>query len=332
MADPPTTAPTLLELSDLSVSFRHRGGTTTVVDRLSLVVRRNETLCLVGESGCGKSVTALSIMRLLPEQSTVYDGAITYDGRNLLDLPEKALCRVRGDQLSMIFQEPMSALNPVMTVGKQVREAILLHNRVPRREAQARAVSLLERVGIPDPAERYRSYPHQLSGGMRQRVMIAMAIASDPLLLIADEPTTALDVTIQAQIVGLLKALQQETGMSVLLITHDLGLVAEVADRVAVMYAGRLVETAPVTMLFRQPRHPYTRGLIGCVPQPRAKAERLETIPGSVPPPERWPAGCRFAARCARRLAQCDTELPPLTALGNEHRVACFNPHEVDRE
>ncbi|MCA9524628.1 MAG: ABC transporter ATP-binding protein [Myxococcales bacterium] len=321
----------LLQVEELSVAFGQGGQLVRVVDRVSFQLARGETLCLVGESGCGKSVTALSLMRLLPERrSRIEARRIALDGVDLLPLSEREMCRVRGGRIGMVFQEPMSALNPVMTVGNQVIEAIRLHRPLRRSEASQRAVELLRRVGLPSPEAQLRAYPHQLSGGMRQRVVIAIAIAADPIALIADEPTTALDVTIQAQIVRLLVELQREAGMGMLLITHDLGLVAETADCVAVMYAGRIVEEAGVAELFRAPRHPYTQGLLDCIPALSTSKKRLPTIEGRVPPPTSWGGGCRFRERCPRASSRCRDEMPELEACDGDglraHRVACFHP------
>jgi len=288
-------------------------------------VRRGETLGLVGESGCGKSMTALAMMRLIPTPpGRITSGRVALEGRDLLTLDEAEMRQYRGNRISMIFQEPMTSLNPVFTIGDQIAEAVMLHRRVPRRTALERARELLEQVGIPEPGRRLREYPHRLSGGMRQRAMIAMALACEPRLLIADEPTTALDVTIQAQILDLIDELKTRTDMAVLLITHDLGVVARHSQHVAVMYAGRVVEQAPTVELFREPRHPYTRGLLGSIPAPGRAAERLTEIPGMVPSLADMPPGCAFAPRCPLAQARCGAAAPALTASGASRSVACF--------
>ena len=293
----------LLDIEDLSVSFRTDRGTVRAVQGVSLEVSAGETLAIVGESGSGKSVTALSILRLLGDAGSVDGGRIVFDGRDLLTLDDDAIRDIRGDRIAMIFQEPMSSLNPVLTVGKQVAEPIRLHRRVPWREAYARAAELLERVRIPDAAHRLGDYPHHFSGGMRQRVMIAMALACQPRLIIADEPTTALDVTVQAQILALLKELTREADSALILITHDLGVVARYADRVAVMYAGRIVETAPAGTLYAAPAHPYTEGLMASIPGvDGAIGARLRTIEGQPPDLAGLPPGCPFAPRCQHAL------------------------------
>ena len=312
----------LLEVAGLSI--RLAGGEGNLVDDVGFAVGRGETLCIVGESGCGKSLTGLSLMGLLPTPpAEVTGGSVRLDGRELLGLSQAALADLRGDRMAMIFQEPMTALNPAFTIGDQIAEGVARHRGADRRAARARALEMLEKVGIPAAATRLDAYPHQLSGGMRQRAMIAMALANDPQLLIADEPTTALDVTIQAQVLELIRTLQRETGTALILITHDLGVVAEVADRVAVMYAGRIVESGPVGAIFDDPQHPYTIGLMGSLPGlGGAQGARLATIPGMVPPPEAMPAGCRFAERCPFAITHC-AEAPALRALAPGHRVAC---------
>ena len=318
---------TLLEIRDLRTHFFTEEGVAKAVDGVGFAIPRGKTLALVGESGCGKSVTALSIMRLVPDPpGRVVSGEIRFNGRNLLDLSEKQMRGVRGNDAAMVFQEPMTSLNPVYTVGDQIVEAVELHQDVYGREALDRAVEMLDKVGIPDPAQRAGEYPHQLSGGMRQRVMIAMALSCDPALLIADEPTTALDVTIQAQILDLLRQLQQETHMSVLLITHDLGVVAEMADAVAVMYAGKIVEVAPVRELFANPLHPYTLGLFKSLPRLGATKSRLDVIRGNVPNPLRFPPACKFHPRCDRYQGHgpCHTTEPELEEVGSDHQVACW--------
>ncbi len=315
----------LLEVRDLRTYFHSEEGTGLAVDGVSFHVDRGETLGLVGESGCGKSVTALSVMRLIPQPpGRIETGSIQLKGRSLLDLDEGEMCRIRGDEIAMIFQEPMTSLNPVLTCGFQIMEAVRLHQRVSRSEARERALDMLRRVGIPAPEQRINEYPHQLSGGMRQRVMIAMALVCNPLLLIADEPTTALDVTIQAQILDLLRQLQDEFRMAVLLITHDLGVIAEMADRVAVMYAGKIVEEADTLTLFTEYAHPYTRGLMASVPRLDQYRDRLEIIPGMVPDSRAFPAGCRFAPRCAMADERCRQQEPVLRELTEGHAAACW--------
>ena len=308
----------LLEIQDLRVDF----GTRRVVDGVSLSIDEGQTLCLVGESGCGKSVTALSIARLLPTPPARHAGGrILLQGRDVLAMSASELRSIRGGVVSYIFQEPGASLNPVMRIGAQVLESLRLH--VPARANEAEVVRLLRLVGIPAPERRSRDYPHQLSGGMQQRVMIAMALATEPKLLVADEPTTALDVTIQAQIIELLRDIQRQMGMSILLITHNLGLVADIAQRVAVMYAGEIVEEAPTLRLLSQPMHPYTRALIRSVPEIGGGLERLHTLPGSVPAPGRWPTGCRFAPRCALALPACSSAAPPLAHAAADHLLRC---------
>jgi len=324
----PDEAP-LLRVRDLVTSFRTDAGTLRAVDGVSFDVPRAGTVALVGESGCGKSVTALSILRLVASPpGRIESGAIELEGKDLLKMTEREVREVRGNAVSMIFQEPMTSLNPVYTVGWQIAEPVRLHQRKSRRDARARAVELLRLVGIPEPETSVDSYPHQLSGGQRQRVMIAMALACEPKLLLADEPTTALDVTIQAQILELLRELQKRLSMSILLITHDLGVVAENAEHVVVMYAGRVVESAPVRDLFAKPMHPYTRGLLESIPRP-GKHRRLRTIEGMVPDLRRLPPGCRFADRCALRIERCNREEPPLEQTSPARRSACFRSAEV---
>jgi oligopeptide/dipeptide ABC transporter ATP-binding protein len=314
----------LLDVRDLRTHFFTDDGVVRAVDGVSFRVRRGKTLGVVGESGCGKSVTALSVMRLVPPPGRHVGGRILFEGRDLATLPEPEMRAVRGRDIAMIFQEPMTSLNPVFTVGYQIMEAIRTHLPVSRSEARRRAVELLEKVKIPAAARRVDDYPHQMSGGMRQRVMIAMALACTPRLLIADEPTTALDVTIQAQILDLLRELQQEFRMSVLIITHDLGVVAEVADEVAVMYASKIVEYAPARELFREPLHPYTVGLLRAIPRlDTPKAEKLSVIPGTVPNPLRFPPGCAFHPRCPMAVDRCREVEPRLRELRPGHWVAC---------
>ena len=319
----------LLEVQDLSVSFETSRGPVPVLDGVSLSVREGEVVGLVGESGSGKSVTALSILGLLPEQGRVDGGQIRLDGRDLLPLPEREWLRVRGRQIAMVFQEPMTSLNPLLPVGFQVAEVVEAHLGLGRREALARAVELFRDVGIPDPGRRVRDYPHQLSGGMRQRVMIAMAMACRPRLLVGDEPTTALDVTIQAQILALLRDLGRAAGTAVLLISHDLGVVAAMASRVVVMYAGQVVEEAPARELFREPRHPYTRLLLAVVPGVREKRARLSAIAGSIPAPSAMPVGCRFHPRCPDAIPLCREAAPTLDAHGPDRRVRCWRAAEL---
>jgi peptide/nickel transport system ATP-binding protein len=303
---------TTLQVEDLQVAFATDGGNLTAVDGISFGLEAGQTLGLVGESGCGKSVTALSLLSLVPAPGHITGGRITYDGDDLLELAEPELTALRGKRIGMIFQEPMTALNPVFSVGAQVAEALWLHEPVNKADARAQAVQMLERVGIADASARADSYPHQLSGGMRQRVMIAMALICKPDILIADEPTTALDVTVQAQILDLIMEMQAELGLAVLFISHDLGVVSEIADEVMVMYAGRVVEQASATELFTAPNHPYTQGLIATLPQSYNKKERLPAIPGHVPDLRDLPQGCAFAPRCPIAEGRCRVETPPL--------------------
>ncbi len=323
----------LLELRELRTWFRTDEGTAKAVDGVSYAIHDGETLGVVGESGSGKSVTALSVMRLVPSPpGWVEGGEILFRGESLLSVPDEEFRRIRGNEIAMIFQEPMTALNPVYTVGDQIMEAVMLHRGIGAEEARTHAIDMLRKVGIPSPETRVDNYPHEMSGGMRQRVMIAMAMSCDPSLLIADEPTTALDVTIQAQILDLIRELQQEMGMSVLLITHDLGVVAETAHKVAVMYAGKVVEYASVETLFERPRHPYTIGLFRSLPDLAGPGERLVTIPGIVPSANAFPSGCRFRTRCPIATERCAQEVPPLAPLeeGGEHTVACHHLEEAE--
>jgi oligopeptide/dipeptide ABC transporter ATP-binding protein len=315
----------LLDVRDLSTWFHTDQGIARAVDGVSFEVRSGETLGIVGESGCGKTVTSLSILGLLPRPPAVIEAgsSIRFRGEELVGASEKRLRALRGNEISMIFQEPMSSLNPVYTVGDQIGEALRLHRSMSRKEARAEAVRLLAEVGIPEPDRRVDEYPHQLSGGMRQRVMIAMALSCEPELLIADEPTTALDVTIQAQILELLAALRDRHGMAVLLITHDLGVVAEVCDRVVVMYAGQVVETAGVHELFADPKHPYTRGLLDSLPTVEHRGQRLKSIPGMVPSPIAWPDGCRFMERCPRAGEGCE-RAQDLVDAGPSRTARCW--------
>ena len=314
---------TILEVNHLTTSFPGASGAIPVVDDVSFSIDEGEVLALVGESGCGKSMTALSIMRLVPKPGQIRAGEILMNGRNVRSLSIPEIRGLRGHEISMIFQEPMTSLNPVVTVGRQVVEAIQLHERVNKEDARARTVELFERVGIPDASQRFDVFPHQLSGGLKQRVMIAMALSSHPKLLIADEPTTALDVTIQAQILEVLRDVQRESGMSILLITHDLGVVNELADRVAVMYAGRVVEAGDRGELLRSPSHPYSVGLLESNPALARPGEPLPEIRGVVPPPEEWPSGCRFANRCDRALPVCSSEVPGSTSITQTQFSCC---------
>jgi len=315
----------LLEISGLRLVFpTPDGGDAVALDGIDLALDRGRTLGLVGESGCGKSMTALAVMRLVPPPGRITAGRILFDGRDLLALPEREMRALRGARIGMVFQEPTTALNPVLTVGSQVAEAVVLHRPVSKREAWERATALLAEVGIPDPARRARDYPHQLSGGMRQRVVIAMAIACGPQLLVADEPTTALDVTIQAEILDLLRALRERHGMAMVLISHDLGVVAEQADEVAIMYAGRIVERAAVVALFARPRHPYTQALLRSMPMLGRHRERLETIPGQVPSLTARLPGCAFRDRCAVAEEACGLRPPALVEVTPAHWVACI--------
>ncbi len=319
----------ILRVEGLVTRFPGPGEGVPVVDDVGFAVSEGEVLALVGESGCGKSMTALSILRLVPKPGRVVAGSIRLAGRDVLSLSVSEMRALRGSRAAMIFQEPMTSLNPVQRVGDQVIEAIQLHERTSRSAARRRTVELFERVGIPDPDARVDAYPHELSGGLKQRVMIAMALSVRPSLLIADEPTTALDVTVQAQILELMRALQRDLGTAILLITHDLGVVNELADRIAVMYAGRIVEQASRSELLSAPRHPYTEGLMASIPSRARAGERLAEIAGVVPPASAWPRGCRFATRCARRLELCDTQDPGETSLTHSHVARC---HVVARE
>ena len=314
----------LLTIENLAIEFDTESGPVRAVDGVSLAVRRGETLGVVGESGCGKSVTALSAMRLLPSPpARLVGGNIRLDGRDLLRLPIAEMRALRGREISMVFQDPMSALSPLHTIGHQLAETVLLHRPVSAAEAWALGESWLGRVGLPDPAQRMKSLPHELSGGMRQRVMIAMAMMLEPSLLIADEPTTALDVTIQAQIFDLMRQLR-DARTAVLLITHDMGVIWEMCDRVLVMYAGRVVEEGPVADVFARPAHPYTAGLLRSMPRAQHKGRRLESIPGQVPAPGAMPVGCRFADRCPHVFARCRTEDPPTFPVSDQQKAACF--------
>ncbi|MCR0984348.1 ABC transporter ATP-binding protein [Roseomonas populi] len=316
---------TLLRVEDLRTVFRSSAGDIAAVDGVTLDVPRGKTLGIVGESGCGKSMLSLSIMRLVPNPGRIAQGRVMLDGRDLAALSAAEMRGVRGGDIAMIFQEPMTSLNPVHSIGDQLMEAMRAHDaKASAAELRDRAVEALRRVRIPSPERRFAEYPHQLSGGMRQRVMIAMALACKPRLLIADEPTTALDVTVQAQILDLLRELQAETGMSVILITHDLGVVAEMADEVGVMYAGRVVERGTAKDIFEDPQHPYTIGLLGSIPRIEEERERLLSIDGSVPPPFALPSGCRFNPRCPFAIRACTEADPPLRELAPGHRAACI--------
>ena len=324
----------LLQVKGLRTSFHTRDGIVRAVDGIDFEVGRGEILGLVGESGCGKSVTSMSILRLVAEPGKIEGGEVIFDGQDLLKLPTGEMRRIRGDRISMIFQQPQSSLNPVWDVGRQIGEVLEIHRNMKRKAARDRALQLLRMVGIPDPERRIKAHPHEMSGGMAQRVMIAMALACEPELLIADEPTTALDVTIQAQILDLIRELRAETGTAVILITHDLGVVAEMCDRVAVMYAGEIVEQAETVPLFREPLHPYTRGLIDSIPVVGEIKDRLAVIPGNVPNLIDLPVGCRFAPRCATRIEEdvpntLDTH-PVLGAVSPGHGVRCFLYHDPE--
>ncbi|MEM8704205.1 MAG: ABC transporter ATP-binding protein [Pseudomonadota bacterium] len=324
----PNTPP-LLTVDNLAIRFGNASANT--VDGISFAVNRGETLCIVGESGCGKSISALALMGLLPmPPAKIAGGRVSFDQKDLLTLPAKARADLRGDRMAMIFQEPMTSLNPAFRIGDQIAEGVLRHRAISQADARRRALEMLDRVKIPAAAERLDDYPHQLSGGMRQRVMIAMALANDPDLLIADEPTTALDVTIQAQILDLMRTLQQETGTALIMITHDLGVVAEIADQVAVMYAGKIVEQGPVEAIFDDPQHPYTIGLMSSLPSLGERQSRLTTISGMVPTIETMPTGCRFAPRCPFVQDICMTRAPGLTSMSQAHLAAChFAPLET---
>ena len=313
----------LLEVRDLETHFETQDGTVRAVDGASLEIRDGQTLGVVGESGCGKSVTALSVMRLIERPGKIVHGEIRLRGRDLLRASDGEMRDIRGGTISMIFQEPMTSLNPVFPCGDQIAESVQLHNGVGRRAAMDRAVEMLRQVGIPDPKRRARQYPHELSGGMRQRVMIAMAISTNPDLLIADEPTTALDVTIQAQILELMKALREQNQMAMMLITHDLGVIAEMADEVVVMYAGKVVERGDVATIFERPHHPYTKGLLNSIPRLGTRRRRLEVIEGTVPNPLNLPAGCRFQRRCRYAMPICDIA-PPYQEVDKAHLSRCW--------
>ncbi|MBC8011989.1 MAG: ABC transporter ATP-binding protein [Burkholderiales bacterium] len=330
MPDPAAPAAPLLEVRDLAVAFDTDAGRLRAVDGVSFSISRGRTLGLVGESGCGKSVTALSLLQLLPRPAGhIVGGQILFENTDLAHASETELLKIRGGRIGMVFQEPMTALNPVHRIGRQLSEVFLLHRTKDKAEAARLAVEMLAKVGIPSPEIRAQEYPHQLSGGMRQRVVIAMALACNPALLIADEPTTALDVTIQAQILDLMRGLQKELGMAILLITHDLGVVAEMCDELVVMYAGRIAEQGPIEEIFARPAHPYTRGLLNAIPRLDApRKSRLATIPGLVPGLAEMPAGCRYANRCPHSTAACEKQ-PPLETISEGHTVACHHWREV---
>lgn len=314
---------TLVEFRNLKTHFHTSSGTVKAVNDVSFKIREGETLCVVGESGCGKSVTAMSMMRLI-DSPHVSEGEIWFEGRELLSLHKRDMQRIRGNDISMIFQEPMSSLNPVLTIGEQIMEPLLMHTLMSNKEAKVRAIELIKLVGISRPDEIFRSYPHELSGGMRQRIMIAIALCCNPKLLIADEPTTALDVTIQAQILDLMRNLKQEIKTSIMLITHDLGVVAEMADYVVVMYAGRVIEEASVYELFKNPKHPYTQGLLKAKPVINQRKERLYSIPGQVPNPIDLLDNCHFHERCEACMQICREKTPPLRTKEQGHKVACW--------
>jgi oligopeptide/dipeptide ABC transporter ATP-binding protein len=314
----------LLQVKDLRTYFHTEDGIVKAVDGVTFDVYSGETLGIVGESGCGKSVTSLSVMRLLDEKGEIAGGKIIFEGRDVMAIPESQMMKIRGNDMAMIFQEPMTALNPVFTVGFQIMEAILLHQDVNKEQARTMAIDMLRKVGIPEPEKRVDEYPHELSGGMRQRAMIAMALSCNPKLLFADEPTTALDVTIQAQILELMKSLQEQYGMALVMITHDLGVIAEMAQRVVVMYAGKVVEYAEVLTLFKKPRHPYTWGLMNAIPKLDEDKEVLYNIPGVVPDPLDFPDGCRFNTRCPLATDKCRKEEPPLVEVEENHTSACW--------
>ncbi|WP_280769355.1 ABC transporter ATP-binding protein [Salipaludibacillus daqingensis] len=315
----------VLDIKDLTINFKSEGKELSVVDGISFSIKAGETLGVVGESGCGKSVTSLSIMGLIPSPpGRVANGTIEFEGKNLLDFKEKEMRKVRGNEISMIFQEPMTSLNPVFTIGKQINEVLLLHNEMNKSAARNRSIEMLKLVGIPRPEQIYHNYPYQLSGGMRQRVMIAIGLACQPKLLIADEPTTALDVTIQAQILNLMRDLKEKTDTSIMFITHDLGVVAEMCDRVVVMYSGQVVEETDVDTLFNDPKHPYTLGLLGSIPKATEKIDRLYSIRGQVPQAGTVERGCRFADRCDKVMPRCYTEDPPLLKMKEGHQCRCW--------
>ncbi len=318
----------VVQVKNLETTFFSRAGAHKAVNNVSYEIFEGETLGIVGESGCGKSVTSFSLMRLIEPPGKITNGQFNFMGKDILKLSEAEMESVRGGHMAMIFQEPMTALNPVLSIGEQIDEQLIRHKNFTKEQAKERSIEALAMVGIPSPKERYTNYSHQLSGGMRQRAMIAMAISCEPKFLIADEPTTALDVTIQAQILELFQNLQEKLNMTVQFITHDLGVISEITDRVLVMYGGQMCETAPTEELFKTPRHPYTQALIASRPKFGHRVNRLTTIEGSVPAPHELPAGCPFTNRCARATAQCKNEKPPFVDVGTKHKVACFHPLE----
>ncbi|HMQ68146.1 MAG TPA: ABC transporter ATP-binding protein [Ignavibacteria bacterium] len=322
----------LLEVKNLKTYFYTDDGVAKAVDDVSFTLDKGETLGVVGESGCGKSVTALSIMRLIPEPpGKIAGGEILFKGKNVLNFTEKEMQELRGNDIGMIFQEPMTSLNPVFTCGDQIEEAVILHQKLSKEDAKKKAIEMLNLVGIPAPEQRYNEYPHQLSGGMRQRIMIAMALSCNPEILIADEPTTALDVTVQAQILELVKKLQTELGMGVIIITHDLGVIAEVSTKVVVMYASKVAEYGNVDQIFYNPKHPYTVGLLNSIPKLNSHIKRLATIEGNVPPPTDYPKGCHFCTRCTFAIEKCWEEEPPLVEVEENHIAACWRTGEIDK-
>ena len=321
----------LININDLRTYFYTEDGVVKAVDGVDFEIYPGETLGIVGESGCGKSVTSLSIMRLIESPpGKIVSGEIMYDGKDLTQLSQKAMRKIRGNKISMIFQEPMTSLNPVYTVGDQISEAILIHKDVNKKEAREQSIEMLRKVGISLPEQRVDEYPHQLSGGMRQRVMIAMALSCDPNLLIADEPTTALDVTIQAQILDLMNDLKDRFDMSIMMITHDLGVIAEVSDRVAVMYAGKIVEYTDVVTLFKEPKHPYTWGLMSSIPRMEKEVDRLEAIPGIVPNPLNFPEGCKYHTRCPLADDKCRSKEPEIEEVDPGHHIACWHYKKLE--
>ena len=313
-----------LEIKGLKTHFFTKRGVVPAVDGVDLTIPKGQIIGVVGESGCGKSMTAMSVMQLLQHPGRIVEGEILLDGENLVGKTKKEMCKIRGNDISMIFQEPMTSLNPVYTIGRQVSEAVLLHQKVTPAEAKEMVIEIFRKVGIPEPEKRYNSYPHQLSGGLRQRVMIGMAMICQPKLMIADEPTTALDVTIEARILHLMRELKNSTGTSIMLITHNLGVVAEVCDYVYVMYAGKVMEAAPVHELFRNPSHPYTLGLLNSIPKVTYTRDRLYTIRGMVPNLQQLPSGCRFCPRCEKTMRACTQEMPELIDIGGGHLVRCY--------
>lgn len=315
----------LISIKNLKTTFETKLGPIHAVDDISYSIKKGKTLGIVGESGCGKSVTSLSIMGLVDPPGRVSQGEAKFQGLDLLKLPESEMQAIRGRKIAMIFQEPMTALNPVLTIGRQIDEQIIRHLKLSKNEAKEKSIEMLNRVGIPSPAQRYNSYPHQLSGGMRQRAMIAMALSCDPEFLIADEPTTALDVTIQAQILELIQNLQEQMGMAVQFITHDLGVISQMADDIMVMYAGQVCEIGPAKEIFNNPKHPYTKALIQSIPRLGGKHDKLPTIEGQVPGLLNKPTGCPFRNRCKNAVSECAVQRPPLVDLGSGHKVACYN-------